>query len=115
MPQSLNQEFLAPQQLQMFVAGLVGLTPEEVRKAKSLYIRNAISEYKAARASLRAFTVLQGCFAIIPIFWPFIWAQRAGVNANLKMYEERITNALAVWRQDLGAEATELEALLAAA
>jgi hypothetical protein len=107
-----NQDALSAQQLQLFVAGLSGLSQDEVRKAKSLYIRNAISEYKAARASLSGFRVAQGCFMIIPVFWPILWAQRSGMNAGLTLYEERIKNALAVWRDDLGKEADELERLL---
>lgn len=109
---SIGSEFLAPQQMQLFAGTLVGLSPDEIRKAKSLYIRNAISEYKAARASLRGFKAVQGCLAIIPFFWPILWLQRNSINAAMKMYEERITNALAVWRDDLGNEARELEALL---
>ncbi len=115
---SIGSEFLAPQQMQLFAGTLVGLSPDEIRKAKSLYIRSlpgdsdAISEYKAARASLRGFKAVQGCLAIIPFFWPILWLQRNSINAAMKMYEERITNALAVWRDDLGNEARELEALL---
>ena len=36
-------DFLSPEKLQMFVAGLSGLAPEDVRKAKLLYLRNAVS------------------------------------------------------------------------
>ena len=109
----MQQDFLAPQQLQTFVAGLAGLSPNEIRKAKSLYIRNAISEYKAFKASLKAFGVVQIIFAIIPFFWPILWLQRVSMNAGMKLYEERIQNALAVWQDDLGDEADEFARQLA--
>lgn len=108
-----SQEFLSAQQLQVFVSSLAGLSTDEIRKAKSLYIRNAISEYKAAKAGIEGFGVAQGCFALIPIFWPILWAQRVGMTSGLKLYEERITNAMAVWKDDLGEDYAELQQLLA--
>ena len=108
------QDFLSAQQLQMFVASLSGLSTDEVRKAKSLYLRNAISEYRAAKAGMEGFGVAQGCFALIPIFWPILWAQRVGMNSGLKLYEERINNALIVWKDDLGDDLAEIQQLLAA-
>jgi len=99
MPDSLSAE-----KLQMFAAGLAGLAPEEVRKAKVLYIRNAISEYHALQESLRAFGCVQILFALIPLFWPVLYAQRRMINAQRRLFRERIENALTVWRDDLRGE-----------
>ena len=104
-----NPDFLSPAQMQLFVAGLSGLSSDEVRKAKSLYLRNALSEYRALKTSLSAFGVLQIVFAIIPLFWPILWMQRTAMKAQDKLYRERIANALAVWNDDLGGEAREFE------
>ena len=65
--QSQSSDFLSAEKLQLFVAGLSGLAPEEVRKAKLLYIRNAISEYQAMQAALQGFGQTQGCMSIIPV------------------------------------------------
>ncbi len=81
----MNQDFLAPQQLQTFVAGLSGLPPDEIRKAKSLYLRNAFSEYKAMQSQMKAFGGLQILFAIIPFFWPILWAQRVGMKSTMTL------------------------------
>ena len=97
-------ESLSPEKMQMFLAALSGLPQEEVRKAKSLYIRNAISEYHAMLESLRAFGCVQVVFAIIPFFWPILYAQRRMMNAQRRLFEERIANALEVWKDDLGGE-----------
>lgn len=102
--QPQQQDFLSPEKLQLFVAGLSGLSPEEVRKAKFLYIRNAISEYRAMQASLEGFGQAQGCLSIIPIFWPIIRAQRRMMDAQLRLARERIRNAIEVWRDDLRGE-----------
>ena len=75
---------LSPEKLQLFVAGLSGLSQEEVRKAKSLYIRNAISEYRAMAASMEGFKSAQGCMSVIPIFWPILGAQKRLMNAQLQ-------------------------------
>jgi len=100
---------LSSEKLQMFVAGLSGLAPEEVRKAKVLYLRNAISELEALQGSLRAFGFVQGCFAIIPIFWPILYAQRRIMNSQLKLAKDRIRNAIDVWRDDLRGERFHFE------
>ncbi|HKD38070.1 MAG TPA: hypothetical protein VKB78_14755 [Pirellulales bacterium] len=100
---------LSPERMQLFIAGLSGLAPEEVRKAKILYIRNAISEYKAMETSFQGFGQAQGCMNMIPFFWPIIGAQKRMMDAQLKLAEERIRNAIDVWRDDLAGENLGLE------
>jgi len=100
---------LSPEKLQLFVATLSGLAPEEVRKAKVLYLRNAISEYEAAQASFAAFGQAQGCMSIIPIFWPMIGAQKKMMDAQRKLMKDRIRNAMDVWRDDLRGERFTLD------
>lgn len=100
---------LSPERLQFFVAGLSGLAPEEVRKAKVLYIRNAISEYRAMRVSMQGFGQVQGCFSIIPLFWPIISAQKRMIGAQLQLAKDRIRNAIDVWRSDLRGETFEID------
>src|SRR5262249_28921303 len=82
-------ESLSPEKLQLFVAGLSGLAPEEVRKAKLLYLRNAISEFQAMQASYQGFGQAQGCLSIIPVFWPIIGAQKRMMAAQLNLGKER--------------------------
>ncbi|MBM83857.1 MAG: hypothetical protein CMJ78_25155 [Planctomycetaceae bacterium] len=90
--------------MQLFLAGLSGLPPEEIRKAKSLYIRNAISEYKAMKESLAAFGFAQMLFWLIPIFWPMLFSQNRMIKAQQKLFKDRIQNALGVWKDDLAGE-----------
>jgi hypothetical protein len=104
-PQS---DSLSPEKFQLFVAGLAGLPREEIRKAKSLYLRNAISEFKAMDESLRAFGCVQIFFAVIPIFWPILYAQRRMMTSQRRLAVERIRNALAVWKDDLDGETFDL-------
>lgn len=101
-------DLLSPEKLQLFVAGLSGLPHEEVRKAKLLYVRNAISEYRALRDGVRGFRVAQGCFAIIPIFWPILWVQHRMIESQLRLARERIRNAIEVWADDLKGERFDL-------
>lgn len=100
---------LTPENLQLFVAGLSGLDPEEVRKAKLLFVRNELSQLRAMKTSLTGLGTAQGCFSVIPIFWPIIKAQRSGMNAMLTLQKEQIQNALLVWRDDLGEDAWAIE------
>jgi hypothetical protein len=101
---SMAPESLSPEKMQLFLATLSGLPKEEVQKAKLLYIRDAISEYHAMQASYRAIGCLQVVFAIVPFFWPILYIQRRMMNAQRRLCEERITNALDVWKDDLAGE-----------
>jgi hypothetical protein len=104
-----NQDFLSPEKLQLFLAGLSGLPREEIAKAKLLFIRNAVSEYRALAESCKGFRVVQLFFAIIPFFWPILYAQKKGMDAQLRLAKERICNAIAVWRDDLRGETFEID------
>lgn len=106
------QTGLTPEKLQLFIAGLSGLNADEVRKAKILFIRNELSQLKALNETVAGFGVAQGCFAIIPIFWPILWAQKRGMNAALTLQKDQIGNALTVWRDDLGDEARQMQSEL---
>ncbi|MEX2189021.1 MAG: hypothetical protein WD875_19595 [Pirellulales bacterium] len=101
---SRGRDSFSPEQMQLFVAGLSGLAPDEVRKAKTLYIRNAIAEYRAMEETLRAFGCAQIVFALIPVFWPILYLQRRTMNAGRELMKQRIRNALDVWKDDLAGE-----------
>lgn len=90
--------------LQTFMVGLGGLPPSELRQAKRLYVHNAISQYRALEESHSALGFVQILFAIVPFFWPILYAQRRSMAANKRLLRERITNALMVWREDLQGE-----------
>ena len=109
-----HQNRLTPDKLQMFAAGLSGMDPEEMRKAKLLFLRNEISQLRASKASIESFGAIQGCFAIIPIFWPSLKVQRSMMKAGITLQGEQISNALAVWGEDLGPDADVLKAELSA-
>jgi len=106
------QTGLTPEKLQLFIAGLSGLNVDEIRKAKLLFLKNELSQLRALKESLAGFGVAQGCFAIIPIFWPILWAQRKGMNAALTLQKDQIRNALSVWRDDLGVDGRDIESEL---
>ena len=104
MDNELQRDSLSPEKVQFFAASVAGLPRDEIRKAKSLYIRNAISEFEALDESMRAFGIVQIFFAIIPIFWPILYLQRRGMNSQRRLAAERIRNAIAVWKDDLEGE-----------
>ena len=114
---------LSPEKIQLFLAGLSGLAPEEVRNAKLLYVRTMISDFQAMQSDIQAmqsdfqeFGEDQGCMSIIPsFFWQFIWGQK-GVRAweqkrqkramasALKFCRDQIRNTIDEWREDLKGE-----------
>lgn len=101
----------SPEKLQLFAAGLSGLAPEEVRKAKVLYVRNAISEYRAMIASVEGFRQFHrgGCLSILPFVGSMMGAQRTMIAAQMQLAKERIRNAIDVWRDDLKGERFQLD------
>jgi len=102
---------LSPEQMQLFTARLVGLPPEEIRKAKVLYIRNAVAEFRAQIAGFRTFRQAQGCFTLLPFFRPFLGIQKSWMDAQLQLSRERIHNAIEVWKDDLQGEQFDLRDL----
>lgn len=104
-----SRQGLTPEKMQMFLTGLSGLSADEVRKAKLLLIKNEVSELKAIKTSMAGFGVAQGCFAIVPVFWPILWAQRKAMDAAVTLQKDQVLNALSVWRDDLGDAAREIE------
>jgi len=104
---TIQTDSLSPEGFQLFVASLASLPKEEIRKAKSLYIRNAISDLKALDENMRAFRWAQVFFMIIPVFWPMLYAQRRMLASQRFLAEERVRNAIAVWKDDLEGERFE--------
>ena len=106
---SLPRSSLTSERLQMFIAGLSGMLPEEVRKAKLLFLKNEIAQLRAIKTVQGGLRVAQGCFLVIPIFWPILYAQRSGMKAEQRLQVEQIRNALATWKEELGRDAVLLD------
>lgn len=104
MPASHQNDSLSPEKMQLFLAGLAGLPRDEVRKAKLLYLRNAISEYEAAVEGFKAFGCVMMLFAVIPLFWPLLLLQWRSIHIGKKLLRDRIENAMIVWQDDLQGE-----------
>ena len=97
-------EELSPDRLVAFAAGLANLPKEEIEKAKVLYLRNAITNYEEMLKSYAAFAFLQVFFAAIPCFLPILAAQWFAMYAAKKAAQQKVLDALDVWRDDLGEE-----------
>ena len=102
---------LGGEQMQVFLAGLAGLAPGEIAKAKALYVKNAISDYRLMQESMAAFRYATIFFYIIPIFWPFLFMQRRTLRAVKRRMRDRVQNALDVWGDDIHATGIEIEDL----
>lgn len=90
-----------PSALTAFAASLASLPKEEIRKAKSLYIRNAIADYKMTLKTSRGFLVVMGIMSIIPVFLVVFIPAFIGYRAAKENGKRKIMNALEVWKDDL--------------
>ena len=102
--QQESQDPFSPEKLQIFVAGLSGLAVAEVRKAKVLYLLNAVSDYHAAAAAAQALGSVQRSFGLFSLLRPLWGAQKATIDAAQQARKERILNAIRVWRDDIKGE-----------
>lgn len=103
---------LEPSALTAFTASLATLPVQEIRKAKSLYIRNAIADYRMVVKTGRGFLVMFGIMSIIPIFLIVFIPAFIGHRAQKENGKQKIRNALEIWRDDLGADYPSLAAEL---
>lgn len=103
---------LTPEKLQLFVASLAGLAPAEITKAKVLYIRNAIDEYEAELISSQSSKWVLLMFALVPLFWPFLYAAKKSMDAHFEVARRRIRNAIEVWEDDLRGQHFPVERLV---
>ncbi len=95
---------LDPSTLTTFAAALATLPGDEIRKAKSLFIRNAIADYRMTLKSTKGFLIVLGVMSIIPVFLivfiPAFFSYRAAKENG----KQKIKNALEVWKDDLGSD-----------
>lgn len=96
------QMHLDPTALAAFAGGLANLPPEEIRKAKKLYLLNAITDMKAQRGMMRTMVIVFGCMSIIPIFLIVFIPTLVTYRTMTRAGREKIQNAIDVWRDDLG-------------
>ena len=103
-----HRDSFAPEALGKFALGLAGLPPEEIRKSKILFIKNAISEYEATAARVQATSSLLGCYIgkIITLGMIDVTAIK---TAQLKLMSDRIKNAIEVWRDDVQGEVFQFD------
>lgn len=105
--------FLSAESLQSFSGGMIGLSQEEIRKAKELFVRNAISEYQAEVKSHKNNLFTMGLHLLVPIFWPMLFGRQRESKIELEEKRNKILNALEVWKSDLPHCYNELRSLLA--
>jgi hypothetical protein len=106
---------LSPENLADFNVRMAGLPPEEIQKAKRLHLLNAIGDFELMQSNL-ALAFMGLFFAAFPcVGWIFLLILWSGMINGRKAAQQRISNALEVWRDDLGEEYFDLRDRLAAA
>ncbi len=91
---------LDPAALMTFAATLGHLPPDEVERAKVLYVKNAITDYRTACVAMRGMMVAFGVLSIIPVFWLVTIPGLLSMRAARRNLREKIVNAIEVWKLD---------------
>jgi hypothetical protein len=86
--------------LMAFAATLGHLPPDEVERAKVLYVKNALTDYHTACASMRGMMIVFIVLSIIPLFWLVTIPGLLGMRAARRNLREKIANAIQVWGLD---------------
>lgn len=122
-------------ELSTFATSLSNLSQKEIQKAKVLFLKNQITEYKASYKNqsfslvwvsiggmLFFFLIIRDIFhlsalpfyaiflALLPLF--FIFTAFSQVITGLRTEKQQISNALEIWKEDLGNDYLELKTRL---
>lgn len=94
--------------LSAFAASLSALPSDEVRKAKLLFIKNAIADYRMALKAQRGIMIIMGILCIIPVFLVVFIPGYLGYKAAKENGRAKIMNAIEIWGDELGDEKAAL-------
>ncbi|MEM7261430.1 MAG: hypothetical protein AAF488_05520 [Planctomycetota bacterium] len=97
------------QSLGAFASSLDSLPADESRKAKSLFIRNAIAQHETFLVQAEAMKSMHGCGRFLPGMRAMVSAQHTMLDAQTQLFERQLENALEVWKDDLRGERFEFE------
>lgn len=112
----MSKQNINPNDFLVFVASLNNLTKKEIRQAKVLYIKQAITGYRSSCQDAFLFLLWTGCIcipaffgslttadpfiALFPLLFMFITLK--SIKNTLKYSKKQIINALEIWKEDLG-------------
>jgi len=99
----------APEALTEFAASVAELPPEERQKAKLLYIRNGIAEFRAFEQTMAALPRPSGCLSILPFVGRVAQLQQTLIGGQLDLQRQQIVNAIDLWRDDLKAAGFDVD------
>jgi hypothetical protein len=99
----------APEALTEFSATLSELPLEERQKAKLLYIRNGIAEFRNFEKMISVFPKPAGCLSIIPFVGRISQLQQTMMGGALDLQRQQIVNAIDLWRDDLKAAGFDVD------
>ena len=102
---------LSAERMGMFITSLAGVSAVEAGKAKALYIKNAITDYRAAVQSRQAMGCFTAVFWLMPLFWPFLIGFKRTQRLAEQHMRQRIQNALDIWGDDIRAAGVDIEPL----
>lgn len=95
--------FLSEEKIGSFVSGLAGLSPDELKKAKVLFIRNAITEYNATKETYKK-------MLYIPVIGWLSYLMNLPFQATVfKGMKQKIFNSIEVWKDDLAGETFNID------
>ena len=99
----------APEALTEFAGSVAELPPEERQKAKLLYIRNGIAEFRTFEQTMAAFPRPSGCLSILPFVGRVVQLQQTMIGGQLELQRQQIVNAIDLWRDDLKAAGFDVD------
>ena len=98
-----TNDFLSQNSMNAFLVGLAGLPKDELKKAKLLFIRNAIIEYNNQKKQLKN-------FLYIPVLgWLYLLLNIPFISTEFENQKNKILNEIDIWKEDLVGETFVLD------
>lgn len=99
----MNQSAQTGSDMNSFILGLAGLPESELKKAKTLFIKNAIINYEAKKREFDSQLLL-------PVLgWASYVLNKPAMNATLNGMKNQILAAIEVWGDDLQGQTFEVD------
>jgi hypothetical protein len=101
MHSSLTGTQTDPPAMAAFAASLAHLPPDEIERAKVLYIKNALTDYRTGRTTAIGVLIV---LALVSLFFPWfcigLIPMTIIIAINLRNARQKITNAIQIWNID---------------
>ena len=80
---------------------LDGESPYEIKRKRIIYLKDAAQKMKSGKEMMSKYKYVLIPFAIIPLFWPFLFFAYHLFKKQMKLRESQFLMALQYWKLEI--------------